>query len=309
VLASNATIQTVIGNGNSGFAGDGLGGRGVTITASVAPGGPSYLPATIGVSIEQSSWQFIGAPSNTTGPALGFTVMQTSPSATGMRMNSVTTFSVTPENANVLSLPGTLTIPNNGTSVSPSVFSISAISRASNIVTATLTMAAGLSAGQIVGISGVTDTSFNGVFTITGSATASTFTYAPTGANAASNAGTVSTAATIGSGATQIIGQASATGISLGASSNITVTPVFTSVAPNNGNHGAITAVTINGRNFLGATGITGPSGINGTITSVTPDGSAISASIAVPAGAPTGSQNLTITSATGNVNFAFTVN
>jgi hypothetical protein len=311
VLASNGTMQTVIGDGNAGFAGDGLGGRGATITASIAPGpnAPAYLPVTIGINVAQSSWQVTGAPASTTGPGVGFTVSQTSANGSTMRMNSDTTFSLTPNTANVLSVPSTLTILNNTTSVSPATYTISAISRSSNVVTVTTSTASTLSVGKIVGISGVTDTSFNGVFTITGVGTGTTFTYAQTGANAGSSAGTVFTAVTIGAGTTQLIAQASSTGIALGATANITVTPVFGTVSPNNGNRGVVTPVTITGRNFLGATGITGPSGITGTITNVSPDGSTISANINIPSGAPTGSQTLTVTTATGNVNFNFTVN
>src|SRR5262249_7158044 len=158
--------QTVIGNGSAGYAGDGLPGRGVTITASVAPGGPTYLPITIGVDVEQSTWQVSPASSNTAGPNFPFTVQQTSAAGSALRMNSTTTFSLNTTVANVLSLPTTLTIPNNGTSVSPTTFAISSISRSNNVVTvtATQTVAGTLTTGGIVGISGFSgaNASFNG---------------------------------------------------------------------------------------------------------------------------------------------------
>jgi hypothetical protein len=314
VLAEDGTLQTVIGNGTGGFTGDGLPGRGPTITATIAPGtgAPNYLPVTVGVDIEQSTWQFVSFPSTTTGPGLGFTVRQTSNAGTAMRMNQATTFSVTPLAANVFSLPATLTIPNNGTSVSPATFSISSISRSGNAVTVTSasTVAGVLTSGEIVGISGVTNASFNGVFTITSVGTGATFTYAQTGSNAASTGGTVSTSATIGSGTTQIIAQASTTGIASAASTNITVTPVLGSVGPVSGTHGTTIPVTITGQNLLGVTGITGPTGITvNSLANFAPDGSSFTANIVLASGAPTGIQTLTINTATGTVNFAFTVN
>jgi hypothetical protein len=56
-----------------------------------------------------------------------------------------------------------------------------AISRATNVVTATLSNAANISVGQSIEVVGVADTGFNGTFTVTGS-TASSITWAQTGA-------------------------------------------------------------------------------------------------------------------------------
>ena len=64
--------------------------------------------------------------------------------------------------------------------------------RAGNVVTITTTSAHGLSPGQSVTIAGVSDTSFNGTFTITTVPSTTTFTYAQTGADATSGGGTVS---------------------------------------------------------------------------------------------------------------------
>jgi hypothetical protein len=236
VLASDSRIQTVIGNGSAGFSGDGLPGRGVTITASIAPGGPNHLPGTVGVNVAQSSWEFTSTPTSSTGPTFDFTVRQTSSVGSGMRMNSSTTFSLTPNTANVLSLPANLTIPNNGTSI-------------------------------------------------------------------------LGTATTIGSGITQIIAQASPTGIALGATSNITVTPVVTNVAPNSGGQGT-TNVTITGRNLLGATGITTTAtGVSAAINNVSANGQTMTATITVGQTATPGAKTLTINTPTGNVDFTFTVN
>src|SRR2546427_12840479 len=69
------------------------------------------------------------------------------------------------------------TIPSNGAA------------RSTNVVTITTTMAHGLTAGQTVVIAGVTDTSFNGTFTISTVPSATTFTYAQTGTNATSGGG------------------------------------------------------------------------------------------------------------------------
>lgn len=67
--------------------------------------------------------------------------------------------------------------------------SISTAVRSSNVVTITTSSAHGFPSGMSVLISGVTDSSFNGTFTIT-SVTSTTFTYAQTAANASSSGGT-----------------------------------------------------------------------------------------------------------------------
>ncbi len=64
--------------------------------------------------------------------------------------------------------------------------------RAANVVTITTTSAHGLSPGQSVTIAGVSDTSFNGTFTITTVPSPTTFTYAQTAADATSGGGSVS---------------------------------------------------------------------------------------------------------------------
>jgi hypothetical protein len=96
-----------------------LSGRGTTITAAVAAGGPNYAPVTVGANIEQSTWQILSAPSTTTGPTFTFNVTQTSPIGSNMRMNSATTFLLTPNSPNVFTLPASATIANNATGLSP----------------------------------------------------------------------------------------------------------------------------------------------------------------------------------------------
>lgn len=67
---------------------------------------------------------------------------------------------------------------------------ISTAVRASNVVTITTAAAHGFPVGMSVLIAGVTDSSFNGTFTIASVPTSTTFTYAQTAANASSSGGT-----------------------------------------------------------------------------------------------------------------------
>jgi hypothetical protein len=71
----------------------------------------------------------------------------------------------------------------------PVAVAISSISRTSNVVTANIGSSAGFIAGQSVTIAGVTDSSYNGVFTIT-SYIGSNLVYSQTGANSSSSGGT-----------------------------------------------------------------------------------------------------------------------
>ncbi len=70
-------------------------------------------------------------------------------------------------------------------------------SRTSNSVTITTTTPHNLITGQAVLITGVTDASFNGAFTVTSVPTATSFTYAQAGANATSGNGTASYASPV----------------------------------------------------------------------------------------------------------------
>jgi hypothetical protein len=62
--------------------------------------------------------------------------------------------------------------------------------RATNVVTIKTTAAHGFAAGHIVRIAGVTDATFNGVFTIISTPLTTTFTYAQTGSDVTSGSGT-----------------------------------------------------------------------------------------------------------------------
>ena len=73
---------------------------------------------------------------------------------------------------------------------------IQTIQRTSNVVTVTTTLDHTFKTGQVVTIAGVTNTSFNGTFTITGTPTLTTFTYAQSGTNATSSGGSVTHAGT-----------------------------------------------------------------------------------------------------------------
>jgi hypothetical protein len=82
----------------------------------------------------------------------------------------------------------TLTAPNQGCS-------ISSITRSSNVVTITCAAAHNIPVGafdhtQGIQITGVTDSSYNGTFDVTGVADTTHFTYAQTGANSSSSSGT-----------------------------------------------------------------------------------------------------------------------
>jgi len=68
---------------------------------------------------------------------------------------------------------------------------ITSISRTSNVVTVTTSLYHTFKVGQSVVIADVTNTSFNGTFTITSVPSVTTFTYAQSGTNATSSGGTV----------------------------------------------------------------------------------------------------------------------
>ena len=72
----------------------------------------------------------------------------------------------------------------------PTVYTINSIARSSNTVTAVLSSSPGYSAGIVVTVSGVTDTSYNGSFLLL-SAVGATLTWAQLGANSSSSGGTV----------------------------------------------------------------------------------------------------------------------
>ena len=84
-----------------------------------------------------------------------------------------------------------LAVANQGSAAT--IASSSGAVRAANVVTITTTSPHGLGTGQSVTISGVSDSSFNGTFTIAAVPSKTTFTYAQTDPDATSGGGIVST--------------------------------------------------------------------------------------------------------------------
>jgi DNA-binding beta-propeller fold protein YncE len=129
-----------------------------------------------------------------------------------------------------------------------------AVRNSSNVVTITTTAAHGFSVGQTVVIAGVSDTTFNGTFTIASVPSASTFTYAQTGSNATSGGGTassVSSAVTIKAvSAADTTRSASAAAIIVTAAD-----PTLTSISPTTVAQGAVFQdVYLTGTNLISTT-------------------------------------------------------
>ena len=116
VLASNGTMQTLIGDGSTGYTGDGQPGRGVTITASVTSGGVNDLPVTIGVNVTQSQWRIGtiagGATSHTTASRFRFRVQ---PPTGNDRMAADTTVNAVSTAPSVFTIQTPLTMPSDNT--------------------------------------------------------------------------------------------------------------------------------------------------------------------------------------------------
>src|SRR6185503_9635539 len=122
VDAATQKIQTIIGNGNYGFAGDGGNGRGSTITASVVGGSPNYLPVEIGVDLTQSQWQIVSLGlSQVTSSTFTFTVRQSN----NDRMAANTTVNLSSTAPTVFTVPATQTINNNQTTVNVTATTLS----------------------------------------------------------------------------------------------------------------------------------------------------------------------------------------
>jgi hypothetical protein len=130
---------------------------------------------------------------------VGSTVTATCASVHGLPVGKQIVIS----NSNNSSFNGSFTI----TAVTPKTFTYiqsvanytvsgSGLSRSSNIVTATTTSAHTLSVGDVFTLSGATDSSFNGTFTVISAPTNLTIVYAQAGVNATSGNGTISNIAT-----------------------------------------------------------------------------------------------------------------
>lgn len=86
--------------------------------------------------------------------------------------------------------PITLTVQVNGSAPASTSRAITAASAATNVATITTSVAHGFSVGQVVTIAGVTNTAYNGTFTVASVPTATTFTYTLGSTPTASSGGT-----------------------------------------------------------------------------------------------------------------------
>jgi DNA-binding beta-propeller fold protein YncE len=174
----------------------------VTITTTMAHGlsaGQTVVIAGVADSSFNGTFTISTVPSTTT-----FTYVQTGTNATSgggtVSAGTVKWFVNNVEGGNAasgtISTLGLYTAPS--TSLPPAttvnIASNGAV-RSNNVVTITTTAAHNLAIGQVVTISGVTDASFNGTFTIASVPSSTTFTFSQAGSNASSGNGTVTTTA------------------------------------------------------------------------------------------------------------------
>ncbi len=196
VANGNVQVATIASNGAARAT------NVVTVTTTMAHGltaGQTIVIAGVGDSSFNGTFTISTVPSTTT-----FTYAQTGTNATSgggtVSAGTVKWFVNNVEGGNAasgtISTLGLYTAPS--TTLPPantvSIASNGAV-RANNVVTITTTAAHNLLTGQPVTISGVTDTSFNGTFTIASVPSATTFTFSQAGTNASSGNGTVTTAA------------------------------------------------------------------------------------------------------------------
>lgn len=196
VANGNVQVATIASNGAARAT------NVVTITTTMAHGltaGQTVVIAGVGDSSFNGTFTISTVPSTTT-----FTYAQTGTNATSgggtVSAGTVKWFVNNVEGGNAasgtISTLGLYTAPS--TTLPPAntvtIASNGAV-RANNVVTITTTAAHNLLTGQPVTISGVTDTSFNGTFTIASVPSATTFTFSQAGSNASSGNGTVTTTA------------------------------------------------------------------------------------------------------------------
>lgn len=153
-----------------------------------------------------------------------------------------------------ISTNGLYTAPATPPNVTPVTIAANGAVRSSNTVTITTTAAHGFVAGQSVVIAGVTDSSFNGTFTIATVPSTTTFTYAQTGSNATSSGGTATAAA-----ATITIKVTSTADASRSASALTSIVtaadPTLTSISPAQAAQGSLFQdVYLMGTNFISTT-------------------------------------------------------
>src|SRR5713226_6606267 len=174
----------------------------VTITTTMAHGlsaGQTVVIAGVGDSSFNGTFTVSTVPSTTT-----FTYAQTGTNATSgggtVSAGTVKWFVNNVEGGNAasgtISTLGLYTAPSTTPPPATTVnITSNGAVRANNVVTITTTAAHNLLTGQPVTISGVTDASFNGTFTIASVPSSTTFTFSQAGANASSGNGTVTTTA------------------------------------------------------------------------------------------------------------------
>ncbi len=196
VTNGNVQVATIASNGAARAT------NVVTITTTMAHGlsaGQTVVIAGVGDSSFNGTFTISTVPSTTT-----FTYAQTGTNATSgggtVSAGTVKWFVNNVEGGN----PASGTISTLGLYTAPSttpppattvnITSTGAV-RANNVVTITTTAAHNLVIGQVATISGVTDASFNGTFTIASVPSTTTFTFSQVGSNASSGNGTVTTTA------------------------------------------------------------------------------------------------------------------
>jgi DNA-binding beta-propeller fold protein YncE len=154
--------------------GDPANGNG-TITATGVYQAPATIPNPATVTIKAVSQ----ADTSRSGTASATIVLASDPILTSINPTTAPQGSVF-EDISLIGPPAiTLTIASNGAV------------RSNNVVTITTTAAHNLAVGQVVTISGVTDTSFNGTFTVASVPSSTMFTYPQTASNVTSSGGTV----------------------------------------------------------------------------------------------------------------------
>jgi hypothetical protein len=130
---------------------------------------------------------------------------------------------------------------------------ISGVARSSNTVTVTTSAVHGLSVNDLVNLNGVTDTSFNGYFTVTAVSSTTVFTFSQTAANASSSGGST----------TEIVYNLNASGTALNQMNgplNITANSPIDGLEITQSGAG-------NGLHVTGTTDLVGNLGISGTAT------------------------------------------
>src|SRR2546426_2694815 len=196
VANGNVQVATIASNGAARAT------NVVTITTTMAHGltagqtvviagvADSSFNGTFAISTVPSTTTFTYAQTGTNGTSGGGTVSAGTVKWFVNNVEGGNAASGTVSTLGLYTAPSTTLPPANTVSIA----SNGAV-RANNVVTITTTAAHNLLTGQPVTISGVTDASFNGTFTIASVPSATTFTFSQAGTNASSGNGTVTTAA------------------------------------------------------------------------------------------------------------------